>query len=352
MNERTYTAPSNDYKYGFNGQEKDDEVSGEGNSYTAEFWQYDPRLGRRFNVDPVVKLSFSVYSTFRDNPIIFIDPQGNTDYYNTDGIWIGSNGVTDGDKKMVNSSDVVKAITKASKKGNVYVTEIPNASLTELPSKTVATAIVNTYSASLLPTPTDIEGGRHETATFINADGKSSGILHGTDILDENDVQNKYVVVHVEGPIVPKDFQSGQVSIHTHPTNIPETINDGVANKQYVFSDAGKPSANDLNTFKGFTTNIIIGKSGEIKSEKVSDFQRDASGNIISSYTYTKIVDNRGDERAFFYNSNSEPIKSIKIRALKNIFSNEGAGSKSDNKIWKKLEKKSEKKNKKKENKK
>jgi len=29
------------YRYGFNGMEKDDEVSGNGNSYTAEFWEYD-----------------------------------------------------------------------------------------------------------------------------------------------------------------------------------------------------------------------------------------------------------------------------------------------------------------------
>jgi len=35
----------NSYRYSFNGQEKDDEVSGNGNSYTATHWQYDPRLG-------------------------------------------------------------------------------------------------------------------------------------------------------------------------------------------------------------------------------------------------------------------------------------------------------------------
>ena len=43
------------YRFGFNGQELDNELSGKGNSYTAEYWQYDSRLGRRFNVDPVVK---------------------------------------------------------------------------------------------------------------------------------------------------------------------------------------------------------------------------------------------------------------------------------------------------------
>jgi hypothetical protein len=39
------------YGFAFNGQEKDDEVSGAGNTMTAEFWEYDTRLGRRWNVD-------------------------------------------------------------------------------------------------------------------------------------------------------------------------------------------------------------------------------------------------------------------------------------------------------------
>lgn len=67
---------SNSYKYGFNGMEKDDEVSGEGNSYTAEYWQYDSRLGRRWNIDPVVKTHESPYATFANNPIWFVDPSG------------------------------------------------------------------------------------------------------------------------------------------------------------------------------------------------------------------------------------------------------------------------------------
>lgn len=56
--------------------EKDDEVSGEGNSYTAEYWQYDARLGRRWNTDPVVKVHESPYAAFANNPILFIDPSG------------------------------------------------------------------------------------------------------------------------------------------------------------------------------------------------------------------------------------------------------------------------------------
>ena len=64
------------YRYGFNGMESDDEVSGEGNSYTAPFWQYDSRVARRWNIDPVVKHNESPYATFANNPIWFVDPSG------------------------------------------------------------------------------------------------------------------------------------------------------------------------------------------------------------------------------------------------------------------------------------
>ena len=74
------------YRYGFNGQEGDDEVYGNGKSYTAEYWQYDSRLGRRWNVDPIIKPSLSAFSTFANNPIIYKDFFGlDSILYNQDG---------------------------------------------------------------------------------------------------------------------------------------------------------------------------------------------------------------------------------------------------------------------------
>jgi hypothetical protein len=64
------------YRYGFNTQEKDNEVYGEGNSTSAEFWQYNARLGRRWNVDPIVKYFESSYSCFLSNPIYLSDING------------------------------------------------------------------------------------------------------------------------------------------------------------------------------------------------------------------------------------------------------------------------------------
>ena len=66
------------YRYGFNGQEKSTEINDSDNLTTAEFWQYDSRIGRRWNVDPKVDASMSVYLTFGNNPIMNMDPLGDT----------------------------------------------------------------------------------------------------------------------------------------------------------------------------------------------------------------------------------------------------------------------------------
>jgi RHS repeat-associated protein len=46
---------SGEYRYGFQGQEKDDEVKGEGNSLNYTFRMHDPRVGRFFTRDPMEK---------------------------------------------------------------------------------------------------------------------------------------------------------------------------------------------------------------------------------------------------------------------------------------------------------
>lgn len=74
---RSYTeAGTGGYRYGFNGQEKTDEIAGVGNHTTAEFWEYDPRIGRRWNVDPKLKDNESPYAVLGNNPIWNIDPSG------------------------------------------------------------------------------------------------------------------------------------------------------------------------------------------------------------------------------------------------------------------------------------
>lgn len=63
-------------RMGYNGQMKTDEVYGKGNLNTAKFWEYDTRIGRRWNLDPVDQISISNYAVNSLNPIWFKDPLG------------------------------------------------------------------------------------------------------------------------------------------------------------------------------------------------------------------------------------------------------------------------------------
>jgi photosystem II stability/assembly factor-like uncharacterized protein len=82
---------SGNYRYGFNRQEKDNEVLGTGNAYTAQFWEYDPRLGRRWNLDPKPNAIESSYSCFSNDPIWINDPNGDiTHIYTTSGVYVGT----------------------------------------------------------------------------------------------------------------------------------------------------------------------------------------------------------------------------------------------------------------------
>lgn len=68
-----------EYRYGFNGMEMDDEVrDSKGTSYTTEFRQYDPRVGRWLSLDPLASKFpwMSPYLGMDNNPILLIDPTG------------------------------------------------------------------------------------------------------------------------------------------------------------------------------------------------------------------------------------------------------------------------------------
>src|SRR5690606_17531016 len=57
------TVRDSSYRYGFNGQEKDDEIKGPGNRYDFNFRIQDPRLGRFLSRDPLAT-SFPGWSPY------------------------------------------------------------------------------------------------------------------------------------------------------------------------------------------------------------------------------------------------------------------------------------------------
>ncbi len=73
---RNYSSPS--YRYGFQGQEKDDEIKGNGNSINYKFRMHDPRVGRFFAVDPLSPQypHYTPYSFSGNKVIAFMELEG------------------------------------------------------------------------------------------------------------------------------------------------------------------------------------------------------------------------------------------------------------------------------------
>ena len=71
-------ASSAAYRYGFQGQEKDDELKGEGNSLNYKFRMHDPRVGRFFAVDPLTHEYpwYTPYSFSGNKVIAFVELEG------------------------------------------------------------------------------------------------------------------------------------------------------------------------------------------------------------------------------------------------------------------------------------
>ncbi|QCD61814.1 RHS repeat domain-containing protein [Tenacibaculum maritimum] len=63
------------YRYGFQGQEKDDEIKGEGAQYDYGFRIYDPRLGKFLSTDPLFN-TYPFYTPYQfagNSPIMAVD---------------------------------------------------------------------------------------------------------------------------------------------------------------------------------------------------------------------------------------------------------------------------------------
>ena len=123
MNERKWNTSS--YKFGFNGKEMDNEVSGTGNSYDLGARIYNPRIGKMLSPDPRESEYpwQSTYAYYANTPISLLDFNGEGDYYSKNGKHLGSDGRTKtvgkgkdakqvaDDKAYVSSDEIIKKYT-------------------------------------------------------------------------------------------------------------------------------------------------------------------------------------------------------------------------------------------------
>lgn len=192
MMKRSQTFGSKGYRYGFQSQERTDEISGSGNHYSAEYWKYDPRLGRRWNVDPVVKHNESPYAAFANNPVWFIDPSG------ADTTISGSVSAESEIMKAEGDPDFVPAGIKFSHTADVNA-KIVNGKFTSASAEPIAQEYESPVFGGIKPAFTEVRNYQES----ISADGLTATISY--------DVQTQLAGVEVFGQFFGTLFDDGTI---------------------------------------------------------------------------------------------------------------------------------------------
>jgi len=122
----------NSYTYGFQGQEMDDEVKGEGNSVNYKYRMHDPRVGRFFAVDPLTAdYPWNSPYAFSENRVIdLIELEGLETHVNIGSKWF--KGKLDAAIEVQNTYRINELIWKALDVGAANMEKIKDIKLVRL----------------------------------------------------------------------------------------------------------------------------------------------------------------------------------------------------------------------------
>jgi RHS repeat-associated protein len=244
MPERSETFGSSGYRFGFQGQEQDAEVSGEGNSYAFKYRIHDPRLGRFLSVDPLYKeYPYNSPYAFSENRVIDgIDLEG-AEFYKADWWEDYGNAILDDVVSMAEStydlgkayvtSNPVEQITGAwmlnssSVQGTIEAVkedpvEFAKSSLTNLYNSTKGLTLVGSIENAFDP-----DGGANQGhATVIAADAVIGS--HGASALKQLKLLKKIPdAPKVQGQPSTKPNLPDDANVVRGGTNLPEQFTNG-----------------------------------------------------------------------------------------------------------------------------
>jgi RHS repeat-associated protein len=239
---------SSQYRYGFNGKEKDDETKGQGAQYDYGFRIYDPRIARFLSVDPLTK-SYPWYTPYQfagNKPIWATDLDGLEEYYYMDYI-IGTTGnvmistYTKGVLEDGGSTTYVLRLIDLSKEG-VVITEkvVPRKQFYEaadylnvkgrLESRSLNELIYDEFgnedSPKRLSEKTDIPATDQGQDMFDQVFGGNFGVQKGTGGSSDNDGENR----SKDDPLIGTggyDSPEGKKEVPYSYEDQTDTINEG-----------------------------------------------------------------------------------------------------------------------------
>ena len=251
LNERTSTVfGGGNYRFGFQNQEMDDEIKGEGNSYDFGARMLDPRLGRWLTIDPQFKKqpSHSPFKAFFNNPNYWIDKDGNTEY-----------------------EILVLTDEKSGKSITFHVSKS---------SKVKTDGVVHYDDGNLLPYQNYYDYSSKKTTITFHKDGNIS-ITETKKIMKNNGI--KYTDFVPLDEIFGKTAKKGSIYDPKDPFiqagGFFMTGSDGEGSKYYSKNASYVGKVDDLiSGIGGRTTGGIVRRTSSISSDEILDLLKTMSG--------------------------------------------------------------------------
>ena len=257
-----------------------------------------------WQVDPLAAISpnNSPYLAFADNPIVFIDPDGNTEFF-FNGKWIGNDGVDNNIIAVVESRKLKRQINSATKNGQNYTKlgNIENGTKSDTKGKKfwAINKDVLQKANEVLDWSLDKGKDRERTVTMNQDNNDLSKYNTNEDLIGP---KINWDMPYNNGPGV----NPSEISFHNHPTG---AIINRSGNAASFSADNPSDNGHDDKFFTNFKMNIIVGlngyartgysppdRSGNSKPVVIDDRLRDGSINIWGNSTTSKIGSLSGNE--------------------------------------------------------
>jgi RHS repeat-associated protein len=177
------------YTFGFNGQEKDNEIKGTGNSLDFGERIYDSRLSRFLSVDGLSKKYpwYTPYQFAGNKPINAIDIDGLEEFYTINGSLIGAGNPEDRRKLLCLDKSTIKDVTESRNNGTLASMNLNRDDIVTYPNKAMIGRIDEIYNddnnikgESAFAFASQKDGTITLSKTYSNPSSETDGVGKGT----------------------------------------------------------------------------------------------------------------------------------------------------------------------------